>query len=155
MMIRTVERERRKAVWSMRRWLKSTCIACGMTAGMLAAVPDIHAQSTTLEPARALYVAAEYDDALVALDNLRASARREEIGRIEYYRALCLLALGRSTDAEAAIETAVTAEPFAQPSEADTAPRIRTAFREVRRRMLPAIIRQKYDDARAAFVQKD
>src|SRR5438046_7644269 len=104
----------------MTRTVKSAGIAFIVAARTLAAAPPACAQTIVLEPARALYAAAAYDDALVALDNLRVSARREDVGRIEYYRALCLLALGRNIDAEAAIETAVTFEPFAQPSEADT-----------------------------------
>jgi hypothetical protein len=139
----------------MRRLVKSSCIALIVAARTLTAAPPACAQTIVLEPARALYAAAAYDDALVALDTLRVSASPEDVGRIEYNRALCLLALGRSTDAEAAIETAVTAEPFAQPSDADTSPHVRAAFREVRRRVLPAIIERRYAEAKAAFDRKD
>src|SRR5437867_2033845 len=129
------------------------CAACVVTAGALTAAP-VFAQSTPIESARALYVAAEYEDALTALNHLHAE-RGEDIGRIEYYRALCLLALGRDTDADAAIEAAVTADPFAQPSDAEASPRVRSAFREIRRRLLPSIIERRYADAKAAFVKKD
>jgi tetratricopeptide (TPR) repeat protein len=154
MMIQSVGRQRRKAVWSATRWLRATCAACIATAGALSAAP-VFAQSTPIESARALYVAAAYDDALTLLNDLRAPDRGEDIGRIEYYRALCLLAVGREADADAAIEAAVTAAPFVQPSDADASPRVRSAFREVRRRVLPSIINHKYADAKTAFEKKD
>jgi len=155
MTIRSVERQRRKAVWGLTRWLKSMSIACSIATGMLIAAPSSFAQSNALDPALALYAAAAYDDALNALDALRASARAQDTARIEYYRALCLLAVGRTADAEAAIEKAVSAEPFAQPSEADASPTVRAQFREVRRRVLPAIVERRYADAKAAFDRKD
>ena len=150
----TVERERRKAVFST-RWLRSTSIACAVAAGTLVVAPAMSAQTNALESARELYTAAAYDDALAVLNELRASDQRKDIGRIEYYRALCLLAVGRAAEADAAIEAAVTAAPFAQPSEADTSPRVRSAFREVRRRILPGIIEQKFADAKTAFDRRD
>src|SRR5438477_352003 len=38
---------------------------------------------------------------------------------------------------------------------AGASPRVRLAFRDVRRRILPGIIQQKYADAKAAFDRKD
>jgi tetratricopeptide (TPR) repeat protein len=153
MLIVSVERERRKFVWSWTRRLHSTCAAGVVVAGTLSAAPAIFAQSGPIESARALYAAAAYDDALTVLNDLRAPDRGEDIGRVEYYRALCLLAVGRVADADAAIEAAVTAAPFAQPSE-DTSPRVKSAFRDVRRRVLPSIIERKYADAKTAFDQR-
>jgi tetratricopeptide (TPR) repeat protein len=132
----------------------TTRLVCLVLTGTLSAVPAF-SQSNTLDPALALYAAAAYDDALNALDELRTSARAQDTARIEYYRALCLLAVGRTNDAEAAIEKAVSAEPFAQPSEADASPHVRAQFREVRRRVLPAIVERRYADAKAAFDRKD
>lgn len=112
------------------------------------------AQSKGLESARELYSAAAYDDALTILNTLRGSDA-EDAGQIAYYRALCLLAVGKTAEADAAIEMAVNAMPFTQPSANDTSPRVRAAFREVRRRVLPTIIERRYADARAAFDRKD
>jgi hypothetical protein len=128
--------------------------ACIVGAALMTTVPTL-AQSTGLESARALYAAAEYDDALTALDSLRASNPREDVGRIEYYRALCLLAVGKTFEADAAIEMAVNALPFVQPSASETSPRVRAEFRDVRRRVLPALIERRYEDAKAAFDRKD
>ena len=117
--------------------------------------PAALAQSRSLGSARDLYAAAAYEDALTALNGLPASDRREEKGLVEQYRAFCLLALGRTADADSAIEAAVAAAPFTQPSETDVSPRVRSRFREVRRRVLPRIIERQYAEARGAFDRKD
>jgi hypothetical protein len=115
-----------------------------------------YAQEGDLAAARELYASASYDDALAVLDKLRSSNRSAGQARaIEQYRAFCLLALGRAADAQQAIEAVVTAEPSYQPNESDVSPRVRTAFAEVRRRMLPVIIQQKYAQAKTAFDRKD
>ena len=46
---------------------------------------------------------------------------------IEQYRSLCLLALGRGTEAESAIAAVVTADPSYLPGEAEASPRVRAA----------------------------
>jgi tetratricopeptide (TPR) repeat protein len=143
MTIATTGTARRKAVWG--------CIV----AAALLAMPAVRAQSNALESALAMYAAAAYDDALKVLDDLRANGRSEDTARIEYYRALCLLAVGQTSDAETAIETAVAAAPFAQPAEVDASPHVRAQFREVRRRVLPRVIERIYADARAAFDRKE
>ena len=141
----------------MTRWLRSALVACLVATGALTIVPNALAQSPpgSLGAARDLYAAAAYEDALTVLNGLRASGRREDSVLIEQYRAFCLLALGRAAEADSAIEAAVIAAPFAQPWESEASPRVRSAFREVRRRVLPAIIEQQYSDARAAFERKD
>ena len=110
----------------------------------------------SINAARDLYTAAAYEDALVLLDRLRAAAHRADDSRfIDQYRAFCLLALGRTPEAERAIEAVVTVSPLYRPSDADASPRVRLAFRDVRRRILPGIIQQKYADAKAAFDRKE
>lgn len=115
-----------------------------------------YAQESDLAAARELYASASYDDALAVLDKLRSSGRSAGQARaIEQYRAFCLLALGRAADAQQAIEAVVAAEPSYQPNESEVSPRVRTAFADVRRRMLPVIIQQKYAQAKTAFDRKD
>lgn len=120
-----------------------------MTAGVRAQ------ESGDLAAARDLYASAAYDDALAVLNKLRSSAPPGQSRAIEQYRAFCLLALGRASDAEQAIEAVVTAEPTYLPSDSDASPRVRSAFTTVRRRMLPAIIQQQYGQAKAAFDRRD
>jgi TonB family protein len=117
---------------------------------------SVRSQDADLAAARDLYASAAYDDALSMLNRLRASNHPVSQSRIiEQYRAFCLLALGRAADAEQAIEAVVTAEPSYHPSDSDVSPRVRSAFATVRRRMLPALIQQKYAQAKASYDRKD
>lgn len=110
----------------------------------------------SVNTARDLYTAAAYEDALVVLNRLRARHGAEDETRtIEQYRAFCLLALGRAQEAEQTIEGIVAAQPLYFPSSADVSPRVRSTFAEVRRRMLPGIVHQKYAQAKVAYDQKD
>lgn len=108
-------------------------------------------EDSPLDAARELYASARYDEALAMLNGLRSSDRRS----IEQYRSLCLLALGRTPEAEAAIAAVVTADPTFQPTEANASPRVRTAFTEVRQRILPEIAATHYAAAKATFDRKE
>ena len=131
-------------------------IVAAFVAGNVLAAAHAGAQDADITAARDLYASAAYDDALTMLNRLRSSEHPASQSRaIEQYRAFCLLALGRSADAEQAIEAVVAAEPSFQPGESDASPRIRSAFTTVRRRMLPSIIQQKYALAKAAYDRKD
>jgi TonB family protein len=126
-----------------------------LTAAMLLYATAAIAQES-IAAARDLYAAAAYDEALARLNDLRLTKHSSDDDRaIEQYRALCLFALGRATDAERAIEAMVVAAPGYRPSEADASPRVQAAFVDVRRRVLPGIIQQKYNNAKAAFDRKD
>ncbi len=110
-----------------------------------------------LATARSLYAAAEYEDALSALDRLQQLGETpiDDRRTIAQYRAYCLLALGRNADAEDAIAVVVNAMPLYTPSDSDVSPRVRTAFKDVRRRLLPLIIQERYAAAKAAFDRKE
>ena len=113
--------------------------------------------SDPLDAARELYASARYDEALAMLNNMRPSDSRETVDRrsIEQYRSLCLLALGRGSEAEAAIAAVVTADPMFQPSEVEASPRVRAAFTEVRQRLLPEIAGARYTAAKATYDRKE
>jgi hypothetical protein len=118
--------------------------------------PAALAAEDSLTAARDLYAAAAYEDALAALERLRTSGARVEDGKaVEQYRAFCLLALGKSSEAAQAIEAVVSADPWYHPSESDVSPRVRAAFSDVRRRLLPDLAEQKYAQAKAAFERKE
>ena len=89
-----------------------------------------------LSAARDLYASARYDEALAVLNGMRLDDAATERKSVEQYRSLCLLALGRGSEAEAAIAAVVKADPLFQPSESDASPRVRSAFSEVRQRLL-------------------
>ena len=109
-------------------------------------------------PARDLYASARYDEALAVLNDLRPDDAANAVAdrkSIEQYRSLCLLALGRGTEAESAIAAVVTADPSYQPGEVEASPRVRAAFSDVRRRLLPEIANGRYGEAKALFDRKE
>jgi hypothetical protein len=108
-----------------------------------------------LTAARDLYASARYDEALAVLNGLPSDAVASDRKSIEQYRSLCLLALGRGSEAESAIAAVVTADPMFMPGEADASPRVRQAFSEVRQRLLPQIAATRYAAAKAAYDRKD
>jgi hypothetical protein len=131
-------------------------LAVVASVAVLAAASTAAAQDT-LASARQLYGSAAYDEALTVLDHLKAApppAASDSLA-VEQYRAFCLLALGRQTDAVRAIESVVLVDPFFVPSENDVAPRFVAAFRDARRRLLPGVAQQRYLEAKAIYDRKD
>jgi TonB family protein len=109
-------------------------------------------------PARDLYASARYDEALAVLNDLRPADTGTTVSdrkSIEQYRSLCLLALGRGSEAESAIAAVVTADPSYLPGEIEASPRVRAAFSDVRKRLLPDLAHGRYSDAKALFDRKD
>jgi TonB family protein len=103
-----------------------------------------------LAAAKALYASASYEEALSRLSTVRGP---DELDQIEEYRALCLLALGRSGEAERALERIVARKPLYMSSE-DTSPRLLGMLHDVRKRLLPAAARAEYAKAKADFDEK-
>jgi TonB family protein len=127
----------------------------GIVAALLLMSARLVAGQESIAAARDLYASAAYEDALAMLNRLPDSNRpMDEVNAIEQYRAFCLLALGRTAEAEHAIELIVAAEPSYRPAN-DLSPRVRNAFTDVRRRVLPAIIQQRYMQAKGAFDRKE
>src|SRR5258708_24748496 len=101
-------------------WLGSLVAAC------LLARAGAQAQNNDLSAARDLYASAAYDEALTLLNRLRSSDHPSTDSRaIEQYRAFSLLALGRSADAEQAIEAVLAAQPTHHPRDSNVAPPVR------------------------------
>jgi len=128
----------------------------GLTLGALLPAP-LQAQEGPLAAARDLYASARYDEALQLLNGLRPQEQGNtaNLRSIEQYRSLCLLALGRSAEAEVAIAAVVASDPMYLPTETEASPRVRSAFSEVRQRQLPEIARTRYSAAKAAFDRKE
>ncbi len=103
--------------------------------------------------ARDLYASARYDEALAVLND--SSVAVSDRKSIEQYRSLCLLALGRGTEAESAIAAVITADPTYQPGDAEASPRVRAAFSDVRKRLLPELAGARYLEAKATYDRKD
>jgi tetratricopeptide (TPR) repeat protein len=112
--------------------------------------------SGNLATARDLYASARYEEALALLNGPGVSQLTEpgEVRTREQYRSLCLLALGRTDEAETAIAAVVTTDPFYRPGEAEASPRVRSTFAEVRERLLPGLATERYAAAKAAYDRK-
>jgi TonB family protein len=131
-----------------------------LLATSLAFVECAFAQGAGKDPigaARDLYASARYDEALAVLNEIHApdaGGTGPDRKSIEQYRSLCLLALGRGSEAESAIAAVVTADPTYQPKEEEASPRVRTAFSDVRRKLLPDIAASRYAEAKVSFDRK-
>ena len=127
------------------------------TASALAVVlvlcSNVSAQDA-LSRAKDLYASAAYDEALALLNQFDNASSNNSV-EVDQYRAFCLLALGRSDDARKVIQQIVETSPSFRPSETQASPRLQQTFREVRRRVLPSIVRQNYAEGKAAFERKD
>jgi hypothetical protein len=126
-----------------------------VTCLLLVTTPSLHGEDT-VAAARELYTAANYEDALVLLGRLDSpGSQPSDRMVINQYRAFCLLALGRISEAERAIETVLSVDLLYRPSDGDMSPRLRSAFAGVRQRILPAIVQQEYGRAKAAFDRQE
>lgn len=109
------------------------------------------AAQDALEPVRELYASADYEGALSAVKRLKVGADARTAIELDRYQVLCLVALGRTAEADAAIEGILLRDPQYDPAASDAPPRIRAAFRQVRQRVIPELVRQLYADGKAAF----
>ena len=127
------------------RTISASVLALAFTAPALAA-------QDPLQSVKDLYASAAYEDALSAVVRLDAAAPTVEA---EQYRVFCLVALGRVDEADKVVEALLTARPEYRPATADASPRIQALFATVRRRIGPALVKRKYQLARAAMEQKN
>ena len=135
--------------------LNSTLVRCAIVIVMLMPAQFVAAQDS-LTAGRNLYLAAAYDEALTMLNRLRPGDYSPDDSRsIGLYRTLCLMALGRTTEAVGAVEAIVSQYPSYRPSASDVPPRVRSLFGDTRRRMLPAIIQQQYLQAKGAWDRQE
>src|SRR5207245_11635920 len=109
-----------------------------------------------LSVAKDLYASAAYEEALSTLSRL-TDARASMAGvarQADQYRAFCLYALGRVSEAESVAESLIRREPLLQLDAADASPRIEAMFVGVQKRILPGLIRERYRESRASIDQE-
>lgn len=104
-----------------------------------------------LAAAKALYASAAYDEALARLSAAGATGNAAEIAE---YQALCLIALGRTAEAEKAITEIVMQRPLYTIPDTDFSPKIVAAFHDVRRKVLPDAARALYGRGKAEYDNK-
>ena len=105
-----------------------------------------------LAAARQLYANASYEEALERLGRVNPPPALAD--QVDTYRALCLLALGRSRESEQVIERVLTRNPKYTLDEAEVSPRLVMVVRAVRSRLLPVTARNLYTVARASYEAK-
>ena len=123
---------------------------CALLYG-IAALFVITATAAAQEPlakAKALYDSAAYEEALTMLVSVN-------VPEAQQYKALCMLALGRSQDATGAVESLVSASPTFEPSADDVPPRFVTLVSDAKKRLLPGIARRTFTEAREQFRSGD
>jgi TonB family protein len=116
---------------------------------LIGARPALAADLSTV---KALYAEASYDEALKQLDAIDPGTDPDQVHQ---YRALCLLALGRTRDAERSLEAIVARSPLYRIDETQVSPRLVGMFREIRRRALPEAALERYTKAKAAYEAKE
>ncbi len=124
-----------------------------LVVGLLAAAGSARAADEPLADAKVLYAAASFEDALAALGRLDALGGAAP-DALEY-KALCLLALGRTAEAQTVTASLVTGTPTYVAADKDLSPRFVALFTETRRRLLPSIAKQLFADARDDFHAKN
>lgn len=109
----------------------------------------------SLASVRELYASASYEDVLSMLARLEDAPPSVPRVELERYRVFSLMALGRTPEASQVIDRIIDGDPLYIPDQADTPPRVTTAFRDGRRRMLPDIAKKRYASAKANFDRKE
>ncbi len=120
---------------------------------MLAVTGSARAADETLADAKALYAAASFEDALAALGRLDALGSATPDA--QQYKALCLLALGRTTEAQTVTASLIVGTPAYVPADKELSPRFVALFTETRRQLLPSITKRLFADARDHFHAKN
>ena len=122
-------------------------ITLGSAIAVAGALVSAQSQESLELRVRDLYASAEYDQALTAIGDSQDPAAQQ-------YRALCLLALGRQADAEAAVKRLIASTPEFSLSAEDMPPRFVTLFAQQRREIVPGVIRKMFAEAREDYRAK-
>jgi TonB family protein len=114
---------------------------------------SVAAAQNSLDRAREFYESAAYEEALQELQSLNESP--EAPTEVAAYKVFCLVALGRSDEATRAVEAIVRRDPLFRPSEAQVSPRVSAFFDNIRRPLLPDLVRALYANGKMAFDRKN
>ena len=120
----------------------------------LASLVSLAVQSLapTLDAAKASYGQASYQEALEILGKLKGGgAARQDVVEVDKYRAFCLLALGRTSEARQVFSEILITTPDFRLDEREVSRRVFEAFREVRRQWLPSALSRAFARGRQAY----
>jgi hypothetical protein len=116
----------------------------------LAPVRDANATEVVNEIAK-LYADAFYDQALTlaARASGDSATPASELQPLRTFKLLCEVALGRDAEAGQTAEEIVRVEPLPAANEADLPPQIRKMLADIRAKVVPDIVRDRYQRGRA------
>jgi hypothetical protein len=120
-------------------------VAIGIVASLALCASAARSGQDPVSTAKSLYASADYEEALKLLQ--QAPDSREVL----YYRALCLVGLDRFAEAEKQFTAVVRLDPLYVPDPAEVSPRVIANYTETRRRLLPEIVRTKFNEAKRLF----
>jgi tetratricopeptide (TPR) repeat protein len=121
----------------------------------MTALPGLASAQDTLARAKDFYAAAAYEEALGVLQRLNAANPSTDKNEVAAYQVFCLVALGRSDEAKKTIESLVRTDPLYKLSDTQASPRVRAFFEDVRRPLLPDIVKQTYSRAKESYDRKE
>lgn len=121
-------------------WLRAAAFAI---ASLVCLATAAFAQDP-LAKAKALYDDASYDEALTLLTPVDTPEGQQ-------YKALCLLALGRTQDAANAVERLLNVQPTFEPSAQDVPPRFVALVTDTKQKLLPVLARRTFVEGRDMF----
>jgi TonB family protein len=107
----------------------------------------------SLDEAKKLYAAASFESALALIEELDGKDRTSQ--DVLEYKALCLIALGRSGEAQVVIDALVSEAPAFLPTGEDISPRFVALLNDARRRLLPEITKRLFNAGREQFRAKN
>jgi tetratricopeptide (TPR) repeat protein len=116
--------------------------------------PGTAGAQDSLARAKDFYAAAAYEEALSVLNRLNANPSTDK-NEVTAYQVFCLVALGRNDEAKKTAESLVRTDPLYRLSDAQASPRVRAFFDDVRRPLLPSIVKQTYNQAKDAYDRKE
>jgi tetratricopeptide (TPR) repeat protein len=128
-----------------------TAIAVGLS---VVGIPGTAGAQDSLARAKDFYAAAAYEEALSVLNRLNANPSTDR-NEVAAYQVFCLVALGRNDEAKKTAESLVRTDPLYRLSDAQASPRVRAFFDDVRRPLLPSIVKQTYNQAKDAYDRKE
>jgi periplasmic protein TonB len=109
----------------------------------------------SMSAARDLYATAAYDESLAMLERLRtADPATVDVRTIEEYRAYCLIALGRTEEAQESLVRAISMDPAWEIPPGQVPPRIATMFASVREKTVPVAVRDRLTAAKSLLTEK-
>ena len=109
---------------------------------------------SSLDDVKQLYESAAYDEALAAIGGVPAPEPVSEMAALLRYRALCLIALDRTVEAELAIDQLLVRDPLYRADPNGASPRFVSLVDRGRNRVIPALARTQYDSAKRDFDDK-